>query len=206
MGSEMQCTSLANACRIIHTSACESTGVQISCRCPPKVLSGTRGYRAHRPGSRGRVVLPSREQKASVTPWGNHKCLQSMMFNPVLVFGRQLTVEQFLLVQFAECDGFNSAVWRGAVPEFTTKETSSLSVQVCLPLLGTHKCLEMRYPRDTETAFWPAALSVLSLAITPGKSGAFCLPHCSVKALLWAARPRLALPGGYRSTCVVWIA
>lgn len=161
----------------------------------PTVRAAGGGWCCH-PGSRKPRWLPGGTTNAS-RAW----CLTQSLF-----LGGSWQTSDFFWFSLLNVTGFNSAVWRGAVPEFTTKETSSLSVQVCLPLLGTHKCLEMRYPRDTETAFWPAALSVLSLAITPGKSGAFCLPHCSVKAPLWAARPRLALPGGYRSTCVVWIA
>lgn len=98
----------------------------------------------------------ARSRKPGVAPCGNPKCLQSLkldslVFNPVLVFERELTDKWFFfLVELSEYTYFKSVVWCSGILQLYAK--------------GKETCLEMHYPRDTETAF-----DRLLFLLTPGK-------------------------------------
>lgn len=88
-------------------------------------------------------------RKPGVAPCGNPKCFQSLkldslVFNPVLVFERELTDKWFILVELSEYTYFKFVVWCSGILKLYAK--------------GKETCLAMHYPRDTETAFWQAAL------------------------------------------------
>lgn len=148
MGSEMWCGSIWWSSASRNTPA---VFMQLSL----KPLSGTMG---HSPASETRGGRwfgftgwgKARSRKPGVAPCGNPKCLQSLkldslVFNPVLVFERELTDKWFFfLVELSEYTYFKSVVWCSWILQLYAK--------------GKETCLEMHYPRDTETAFWQAAL------------------------------------------------